>query len=162
GRAGHDGGPAHRALRHAARAGGGGRVISVELTIVIYVVCLIGEAFFSGSEMAVVSANRTQLRRRAAAGDRGAQLALAFLAEPQRLLATTLFGTNLSVVISTTVVTLEFLTRGLAEWRAVLVLSPTLLVLGEMVPKTLFQQHADWLVVRIIFPLRWFATLFTP
>src|SRR5262249_22437172 len=65
-------------------------------------------------------------------------------------------------VISTTVVTLEFLTRGLAEWRAVLVLSPTLLVLGEMVPKTLFQQHADWLVVRIIFPLRWFATLFTP
>jgi CBS domain containing-hemolysin-like protein len=137
-------------------------VISIQLTVVITLVCLVAEAFFSGSEMAVVSANRTQLRRRAAEGDRASRLALGFIAEPQRLLATTLLGTNLSVVVSTTVVTLEFLSRRYHEWNAVLLLSPTLLVLGEMVPKTLFQQHADWLVVRIIYPLRWFASLFAP
>ncbi len=137
-------------------------MISMELTVAICLVCLVLEAFFSGSEMAVVSANRTQLRRRAADGDRAAQLTLEFIAEPQRLLATTLLGTNISVVVSTTVVTLAFLSRGHQEWNAVLVLSPTLLVLGEIVPKTLFQQHADRWVTRVIYPLRWFASIFTP
>ncbi len=137
-------------------------MISVQLTLVVCAVCAIAEAFFSGSEMAVVSANRTLLRRKAAEGDRAAQLTLSFIAEPQRLLATTLLGTNVSVVVSTTVVTLAFLSRSYHEWNAVLVLSPTLLVLGEIVPKTLFQQHADRWVTRVIYPLRWFAALFTP
>jgi CBS domain containing-hemolysin-like protein len=136
--------------------------MSIELTILVCAVCLVAEAFFSGSEMAVVSANRTLLRRKAAEGDQAAQLTLELIATPQRLLATTLLGTNGSVVISTTVVTLAFLSRSYHEWLAVVVLSPTLLVLGEIVPKTLFQQHADRLVVRIIYPLRWFAAVFTP
>src|SRR5262249_60092224 len=122
-RAGPDGGPAGRAVRlvpgrHAAHRRGGAGMISLELTLAISLVCLFAEMFFSGSEIAVVSANRTLLRRKAAEGDRAAQLTLEFIAEPQRLLATTLLGTNISVVVSTTVVTLAFLSRSYPERNA--------------------------------------------
>src|SRR5207245_755483 len=53
-------------------------------------VCLLVEAFFSGSEMAVVAADRLKLSRLASAGSRGARILTRFLEQPQRLLATTL------------------------------------------------------------------------
>jgi CBS domain containing-hemolysin-like protein len=138
-------------------------VISLELTLIIVGVCLLLEAFFSGAEIAVVSCNRAMLRRKAQEGDRAAQLTLEFIETPQRLLATTLLGTNISVVISTTVVTLALLARAAGgELLTVAVLSPTLLIFGEITPKTLFQQNADRWVTRLIYPLRWAALLFTP
>jgi CBS domain containing-hemolysin-like protein len=138
-------------------------VISLELTLIIVAVCAVLEAFFSGSEIAVVSANRTTLRRKAEEGDRAAKLTVEFIEHPQRLLATTLLGTNMSVVISTTVVTLAFLSYSNdSELLTVAVLSPTLLVFGEIAPKTLFQQHADRWVTRLIYPLRAASVVFFP
>jgi len=138
-------------------------MISMELTLTVVGVCLLLEAFFSGSEMAVVSASRSALRRKAGEGDRAAKMTLEFIEHPQRLLATTLLGTNISVVISTTVVTLALLDRGArGELLTVALLSPTLLILGEITPKTLFQQHADKWVTRIIYPLRWASIVFAP
>jgi CBS domain containing-hemolysin-like protein len=139
-------------------------MISLQLAITIAAVCLVCEAFFSGSEMAVVSANRALLRRKAADGNEGARIALDFLTRPQRLLATTLIGTNVSVVIATTVMTLAILERvpRHGEAIAVLILSPTLLIFAEVVPKTFFQQHADKLVTRLVYPLRFFSVVMWP
>ncbi len=139
-------------------------MISLEIAIIIASVCLVLEAFFSGSEMAVVSANRALLRRKAGEGSEGAKIALDFLARPQRLLATTLIGTNVSVVTATTVMTLAILQRAPAhgELYAVLVLSPTFLIFAEVVPKTFFQQHADKLVTRLVYPLRAFSYVLMP
>jgi len=47
-------------------------VIPLEITLTVVGVCLLFEAFFSGAEMAVVSASRSLLRRKAGEGeDRG-------------------------------------------------------------------------------------------
>jgi CBS domain containing-hemolysin-like protein len=139
-------------------------VIPLSVAIAVAAVCLVTEAFFSGSEIAVVSADRAILRRRAAEGDRAAQLVEEFLGTPQRLFATTLIGTNVSVVTSTTVVTLALLQRGteMGEALAVAILSPIILIFGEIVPKTLFQQHADRWVTGLIYPLRAASVLLTP
>jgi putative hemolysin len=67
--------------------------------------CLLSEGFFSGSEIAVVSADRNTLRHEAAKGSRGARLALSMLKRPEWLLSTTLIGTNISVVTNTTMAT---------------------------------------------------------
>jgi CBS domain containing-hemolysin-like protein len=138
-------------------------VISVELLIVTLALCAIAEGFFSGSEIAVVSADRAVLRGKADAGDRGARMALAFLEHPQRLLATTLLGTSLAIVVATAFVTIYFLDG----WRhgallAVLALAPALLIFGELVPKTLFQENADRWVTTLIYPLRLASILFAP
>ena len=131
-------------------------MIPFEIAFLVMGICVL-------SEIAVVSANKSMLRRKAADGDAGAKLVLAFLQRPQVLLSTTLLGTQLSVVTSTTVVTLAFLHwHDEGELVSIAILTPILLILGEIVPKTVFQQKADALVTKIIYPLRAASLVLAP
>ena len=76
--------------------------MEILLTVLVVVVCVAVEAFFSGSEIAVISADRMKLRHAAASGSRGAALALKMLDKPEWLLSTTLTGTNVALVVNTT------------------------------------------------------------
>ncbi len=130
-------------------------MISLSVVLVVAVVCISIEAFFSGSEIAMVSASRPRLRSQVKDGNRGAMLAEKYLDRPQTLLATTLLGTNLATVTFSVTVTV-FLAQGgygNGELLAVLMVTPFTLMLGEVIPKTIFQQRADELVTRLIFPL---------
>ncbi len=108
--------------------------------------CLIGEAFFSSAEIAIVSADRAFIRRLAESGHKGAKLVEEFLQAPHRLLAVTLLGTQLSLVTSTVVMTL-WLHRHFdptqAEFYLILGLTPIVVIFGEIVPKSLVKQHAN-------------------
>jgi putative hemolysin len=59
------------------------------ISLLLMVICLIAEGFFSGSEIGVVSADRMKLRMDSAKGSRGARLALAMLSKPEWLLCRT-------------------------------------------------------------------------
>lgn len=59
---------------------------------------LVGEAFFSGSEMTLLNTNPAQIYRRARKGDWRAQALLGYYKAPDYWLATTVLGTNLCVV----------------------------------------------------------------
>ena len=135
------------------------------ITGLLMVVCLIAEGFFSGSELGVVSADRMKLRHDAAKGSRGARLALEMLEKrPEWLLSTTLVGTNIATVTITTMGTLIFvhLFGDNGDLFSVLIFTPFLLIFGEIVPKSIFQQKADWIATRIIYPLRFFSYVFYP
>ncbi len=130
----------------------------------IIMLCLALEAFFSGSEIGVVSADRMKLRHAAAKGSRGARVALQMLERPEWLLSTTLVGTNISVVTNTTVATavaVELLGESYA-WVAILVAAPLVWIFGEIVAKAIFQQRADTLTPKVIFTLRAASWLFAP
>jgi len=133
-------------------------------TAVIILICLALEAFFSGSEIGVVSADQINLRHNAAKGSRGARLALKMLKKPEWLLATTLVGTNIAVVSNTTMTTALMIQLFGPEngWLAVAVAAPLIWIFGEIVPKSIFQQRADALTPRIIFPLRAASYVFFP
>ena len=125
--------------------------------------CLVTQAFFSGSEMAMVSADRLALRAAADEGKTGASLSLQLLAREDRLLGTCLIGTNLSLVTGTT------LTATLLAWWGVelaiasaLVYTPFALILGETLSKTVFQHYADRLAPAVAYPLRAAQLLFAP
>ncbi len=115
------------------------------LPFVIAAVCLVLEAFFSSSEIAIVSADRAHIRKLAEAGNRGAQVVEHFFSQPHRLLATTLLGTQLSVVTSTVVITLWLyrFDRAHVELYLMLVLTPIIVTFGEIVPKAIVRQHAN-------------------
>ena len=134
----------------------------VAIPIMLFFLLLKG--FFSGSEIALVNSDKIKLRHRAKQGDRGAKLALKLFQTPDVLLSTTLVGTNISTVILTTIGTLLAirLLGGLGEVYAFLVLTPVLLILGEIVPKSVYQQKSDSLTPVIIYPLRWASFLFYP
>lgn len=132
--------------------------------ITIMGVCLLLEAFFSGSEIGVVSANQMKLRHRAAKGSRGAKLALKMLKKPEWLLSTTLVGTNIAVVTNTTVATalmIQFFGEQ-GSWMAVALVAPLIWIFGEIIPKSVFQERADDITPYSIFGLRFASYIFFP
>ncbi|ACY15094.1 hemolysin family protein [Haliangium ochraceum] len=139
-------------------------MISLGTAMLVGALCVTVEAFFSGSEIAMVSADRLKLRQRASSGDSGAVLAERLLARPQVLLATTLMGTNLATVTFSVTVALAliFSAAEQSELLAVLLVTPMTLLFGEVIPKTLFQQHADRIVPRIIYPLHIASLILRP
>ncbi|HEX9205698.1 MAG TPA: hemolysin family protein [Candidatus Deferrimicrobiaceae bacterium] len=116
--------------------------------VALVALCLLLEGLFTGSEMILVSADRHRLHERSRRGERGARLALLLLERPDRVLATTLTATNILVVLSTVIVTSRLLPRfgPWAEWVAVGVVTPLVIVLGEVVPKSFSRPRADRLV----------------
>jgi CBS domain containing-hemolysin-like protein len=139
-------------------------VIPLGTAMAVGVICVLLEGFFSGSEIALVSADRTRLRQRAADGDRGARRVERLLEKPQVFLATTLMGTNLATVSFSVAVALALIGHegDYAELLAIAMVTPMTLIFGEVVPKTLFQQHADKIAPKIVYPLTWASYLLRP
>lgn len=137
--------------------------MSVAFTLTLIAACVVLQGFFSGSEIALVSADRLKLQGDAREGGRGAMLALRMLEKPAWTLGTCLVGTNLCLIASSTLAA-GLVTRELdlpAAMAAVFVI-PFTLTLGEMVPKALYQHHADRLVHLVVFPLRVVGLVFAP
>mgnify|MGYP001545338530 FL=1 len=134
------------------------------LILLAMVVLLLLQGFFSGSEIALVHADKIRLHAKANQGHRGAKLVLRLFERPDIMLTTTLVGTNISVVTLTTLGTLlmirVFGENG--ELYAFLVFTPLLLTFGEIVPKSVYQQNADQLAPVVIYPLRAFKILLYP
>ncbi len=132
--------------------------------ILIMILCLVAEGFFSGSEIAIVSADNMLLRHKAAKGSRGARLALTMLEKPEWLLSTTLIGTNICVVTNTTMATalmLQLFGEN-GAWLAILLAAPLIWIFGEIVPKSVFQQRADVITPYVIFILNAASYVFYP
>jgi len=132
-------------------------------TLVLIAACVVLQGFFSGSEIALVSADRLRLQGQAREGGRGAALALRMLEKPAWTLGTCLVGTNLCLIASSTLAA-GLVTRelGLPAALAAAFVVPFTLTLGEMVPKALYQHHADRLVHVVVFPLRVVGLVFAP
>lgn len=137
--------------------------MSLALTIVIIVICLFSEGFFSGAEIAMVSADRLRLKARAARGSSRAKLVCWWMDHPARLFSTTLIGTNLSTVTASTVATI-YLIQNYGEAYSVwaIAITPLTLVIGEIIPKSLFQSYANSIVLRISPILTTFSTIIYP
>ena len=132
------------------------------IVVIIFFVLL--EAFFSGSEMAVISVNRIKMEQLAQSKVSQAVLLKKMLASPDKLLGTTLVGTNLSVVISSAVFTV-FIANTLGEgytWLTPVVMTPVILIFGEAIPKAAFRYYADKITFRIAGVLKVFQLVFWP
>jgi len=138
--------------------------MDILLTLILILVFLLIEGFFSGSEIGVVSADQMKLRHDAAKGSRGAKLALEMLKKPEWLLSTTLVGTNIAVVSNTTIVTALMieLFGEQNSWFAIVLVAPLIWIFGEIVPKSIFQQRANTITPRAIFLLRLASYVFYP
>lgn len=134
------------------------------LPICFVLLCIISEAFFAGVELAILSADQRTLEGQAGSGDKAASRVLWFKNHPEQLFGTTLIGTNISTVSGSTVASLSLLsidpTHG--EWWAMLVMSPLVLMGGEILPKSIAQYNALSVSKRLSSPLMIFNRLLTP
>ena len=140
----------------------------IELTLTD--VCLISppllliEGFFSGSEIALLTADKLALKQRAKNGEVGAKLALKVTARPERILSTTLLITNVCVVTQSAILALFCITAGFSNpgLAAVFMTTPLVVVIGELIPKTVFQRNANKLAPYVAYPVVWFYWIFLP
>ena len=130
-------------------------------------VLLLLSAFFSGSETALMSLNRYQLRHKAREGHRGARLAERLLRRPDRLIGLILLGNNLvNFSAASLVAVIAFEIGGQpAVALGTLILTLVVLIFSEAAPKTLAALHPERLafpaaliyypLLKITYPIVW-------
>ena len=126
--------------------------------------CLLATAFFSAAEMAFIAANRLRLRYLAEEGNETAERYLDDFRQPERVLSTAMMGVTISHIVASSAVTFSLLPQigGWAPWVATAVLTPMMLVFGEVIPKAVAREWATSLILRLYLPLTWTAKLLVP
>ena len=146
--------------------------------IVWLVVLLVFNAFFVGSEFAVISARRSQIEPLAERGSKTAQTALYAMEHATLMLATCQLGITICslLILNVSEPAIHHLLEGplgLTGWSeaviggvafaiALIVVSYLHVVFGEMVPKNLAFSVPDRAVLLLATPLVWVSKLFYP
>lgn len=102
--------------------------------------------FFSGLETGMMSIDQIALEDRARRSKRDAAL-LKFIREPDKLLGTTLIGSNVANAVLASIATL--FAGNLQNFDArftALIVGTIVLIFGEIIPKAVFRDHAEKLV----------------
>lgn len=122
------------------------------MSLLPIILFLLFEGLFSGGEIALVASDTHKIRQKARSGSRSAIIALKLLDKPEWFLSTTLTGTNLCEVSNTAFITALFISHyGIekGELLSILIMIPLILIMGEIVPKSIFQHHADIIAPKI-------------
>ena len=138
------------------------------LSLILIGVFLVFSAFFSSSEAAFLSLQRTRIAYLVSTGIPGAKRVADMIGQPERLLSTILLGNNLMNVAFTSVVTvsaIEFVgegNRGQGVAIATAVSTVALLLAGEIVPKTIAVRNSERVAFIYAQPLKWTEYLLLP
>ncbi|MCK4410286.1 MAG: DUF21 domain-containing protein, partial [Candidatus Eisenbacteria sp.] len=136
--------------------------------ILLIALGFIMSAFFSGAETALVSINWIRLDHWLEKGRGSAKVLERFVADPHRMLGTTLVGTNIAVVMTSSLVSWRLAgvfpnwSGGLVGLVSILIVTPVLLVFGEVIPKVIGRRHSDAITLKVVHPLRMFYYLLSP
>jgi magnesium and cobalt exporter, CNNM family len=138
--------------------------VSLGATLGIVLLSLLASAFFSSAEIAFLAANRVRLRHLAEQGSRVARGYMEAFQHPEQLLSTAMMGVTIAHVVSSAVATTALLAwvGAQASLWATVILTPLMLVFGEIVPKALTQPRATEVALRTFNPLRGSAWLLAP
>lgn len=147
----------------------------VEFLLIILTILF--SAFFSGSEIAFVSANRLKLEIESRKDSWTGRIVQNFADHPDQFLTTTLVGNNIVNVLYATLMTIFLvapITNISERWFGAMpspvamlvvqtvIASLIIMIFGEILPKALFRMHADWWVRVIAIPQQIFHWLLKP
>lgn len=139
------------------------------VTISIMLVCLVFSGFFSSSETAYTSMNKTKLKNIASEGNKKAALALKLCDNYDKFLSTILVGNNIVNIALSSVATVWFieLLRGTtiensASAVSTAVITIVVLIFGEITPKSLAKDHPEGFAMGVARVLRVIMLILTP
>ncbi|MBE6548178.1 MAG: HlyC/CorC family transporter [Ruminococcaceae bacterium] len=139
--------------------------------LLIIFVCLLFSAFFSGSEIAFNTANRSRLKKSADAGSSTARMAYNTAENFTTSLSTILIGNNLANIAASTaatVIAIKMFVRygngneSLASLVSTLVLTFIVLIFGEIIPKVICKKYADKVAKIVVIPIKVLTVLLYP
>ena len=117
----------------------------VKVSPFILFMCIFIAAFFSGAETAVISTSKLHLKYLAKRGDKKAIIVHNLIKKPDKFLRVVLIGTNIAVIVSSTVSSALALyiwgDRGVTI--SILLTTLIILVFCEIIPKTIAQNNSQ-------------------
>lgn len=135
--------------------------VVLESSYLIIFFSILISAFFSGIEIAFISANKLLIELKSKQGSYAARLLSPFVSNPSKFISTTLVGTNIGLVIYG-VYFGEFIDPLIASWipyagqhhfmlllLSTIVSTAVVLVTAEFIPKMLFRINPD-IILRIL------------
>nr|MBS0036944.1 HlyC/CorC family transporter [Saprospiraceae bacterium] len=137
---------------------------------IVILIFLTLSAFFSGSEIAFISASKLGVELKKSSGSRRGRIISGFYNRAENFLGAMLIGNNIALVALT-----YFMTRLLEPMISQIVGTPFLLLLlvtliitvivlvfGEFLPKTIFRLHANQALFIGAYPLSFFRSILHP
>ncbi|HSD64609.1 MAG TPA: hemolysin family protein [Ignavibacteriaceae bacterium] len=123
--------------------------------LIILIVLVLISAFFSGSELAFVVANKLKIEVRARKKNYAAKSAYAFVRNPQYFYSTILIANNVINIafasLSAIILSAAF---NMNEFSIMIISTLVLLLFGELLPKYLARELGDRVVLIIAIPVR--------
>jgi CBS domain containing-hemolysin-like protein len=149
-------------------------MIEDAVQILLFIICVILSAFFSSSEVALISITRAKVRTLVNEGKHGSKALAALKEKPDRLLITILIGNNIvnvaAAALATAVAIRVFGDVGVGIATGLVVI--ILLVFGEIGPKIYATRASDSFVLwvapiihflsRILIPVIWLVERVSP
>ena len=140
-------------------------MINIFTLPVITLLLLLIQALFAGSEIALLSCDKAKIRSRADSGSSSAKLVMNSINKIEEYVSTSLVGENLCIVINTVILSF-YVQRNYPQYDphliSVIVLTPLIVIFGQVVPKSVFQKQSTALVLRTIYFSIFFSIIFKP
>ncbi len=137
---------------------------TIELYLVLLLVCLVLSAFFSSSETAFIALQRIRVEHLVNTKVRGADRIARMIKRPERLLSTILLGNNLvntaAAALGTVVAVYFWEERGILI--ATIGVTILLLIISETTPKTIAARHPERLALIFARPIEIISWIFAP
>lgn len=150
------------------------QMLQVQLTYssdwIVVLFCLLACAFFSGIEIAYLSANKLRIELRSKQGSYTATILARYIKNPSDFISTVLVANNLALVIYGIYMGRilesgfgDFIESQFLKFTVITIIS-TLIVLitAEFLPKSLFRINPDFLLNTLAIPFRFFHILLWP
>ncbi len=138
--------------------------MNIPLMITVLVILLIMSAFFSASETAFTSFNRTRVKSMADDGNKKAARILRMSEKYDRLLTAILIGNNIVNIASTTIATVLFtyLWKDHGALISTVVMTLVVLIFGEVCPKSIAKERPEKFAMAVAPILTFIMTILTP
>ena len=140
---------------------------SGSIRIAVLIVLIFLSAFFSGTETAFTSFNKTRMKTLAQDGNKKARAVLQIDEQYEKFLSTILVGNNIVNISASTISTLVFTqflagNASLAATLSTVVMTVVILIFAEITPKMLGRDFADGYTMNTVGIVRFLMVIFTP
>lgn len=137
---------------------------SITFLLIILFILILVSAFFSSSEIGMMSLNQYRLRHLVRKKNRRAARVAKLLEKPEQFLAVVLVGNTCANIVASTIATLigQRLSGDTGVAIATGVLTLVVLVFAEMAPKTLAALYPQPIALYCSFLLYWLLKFFSP
>ena len=142
---------------------------SVGMQLVVLIILIALSGFFSSSETALTSVNKIKIRHMVEANVKGAKLVEKLIESPKELLGAILIGNNIvnigasslaTVLAASLVHDTKYQDTGVAIATGIMTI--LILIFGEITPKSLAQQNAEMVSIKVSKPIAFIVFVFKP